>query len=101
MTKRKGGTTEAQIDKRARASVGLYVTDAAIAQRLGFSQKTGYRIIRQLDMPNRARRPYPARDPLFGGRRFWPAVLQWHMDYHHVRTERAQIEQPMWEETFS
>lgn len=82
---------------------GLYVTDAQIIRKWGFSLKTGYRIMHQLEQPNRARRPYPQRDPLFGNRRFLPEVVQWHLDYHRVGVGTPQLapsDQPRWQENF-
>jgi len=79
----------------------LYVTDAEIIRRWGMSLKRGYRVLKQLDRPNPGRRRFPQPDPLFCNRRYWPAVLQWHNDYHRVRTEaEAPSVQPMWQENF-
>lgn len=81
---------------------GLYVTDAEIIRRLGFGLKKGYRIIHELDRPRPHRRRYPQPDPLFANRRFWPAVYQWHLDYHLTRApaepHHAPSEQPRWME---
>lgn len=82
---------------------GLYVTDAQIIKKLGFGLKTGYRILEQVQVPNPARRPYPQRDKMFGNRRFWPEVLQWHLDYHRVGAGVPQLapsDQPRWQENF-
>lgn len=65
---------------------GLYVTDCEIARRLGFGRKYGYRLLHRLERGVPGMRAYPARDKLFGDRRYWPAVKQWHDDYHRVRT---------------
>lgn len=64
---------------------GLYLPDCEIARRLGFGQKTGYRLLQRLERGVKGMRPYPERDPLFCDRRYWPAVKQWHDDYHRVR----------------
>jgi hypothetical protein len=49
---------------------GLFVTDAELIRRLGVPEKTARAAIRELE-----RRPgFPRKDPLFGDRRFWPAV---------------------------
>jgi|ERR1043165_182416 hypothetical protein len=81
---------------------GLYVTDAEIARRMGFGLKCGYRIIRQLERGVPGCRPYPQPDALFAGRRFWPEVLKWHMDYHRVSASApgAAASKPMWQENF-
>jgi len=62
---------------------GLYVTDAEIVERMGFCDKIGRRLIHEWEKRRPGRRAYPAKE--FGDKRFWPAVLQWHMDYHGVR----------------
>lgn len=90
-------------NEQDEGAVGLYVTDAEIIRRLGFGLKRGYRIIKQLEQPNRARRPYPQPDPLFCNRRFWPEVWQWHLDYHRVGAGTPQLapsDQPRWQENF-
>lgn len=47
-----------------------FVTDAEIARRWRVSDKTARVAIREFE-----RRPgFPKKDPLFGGKRFWPAV---------------------------
>jgi hypothetical protein len=61
---------------------GLYVTDREIIRRLGFGKTRGYQILHELDVERPGRRRYPQKDPMFCRRRFWPAVLRWHMDYH-------------------
>lgn len=84
-------------------AAGLYVTDLEICRRLGFSEKVGRRIIGQLEQPNKSRRPYPQRDPMFCNRRFWPEVWQWHLDYHRVGAVSPQLapsDQPRWQENF-
>jgi len=82
--------------------VGLYVTDCEIIRRLGYGEKRGYRILHVLDRGIPGFRSYPQKDKLFAGRRFWPDVLQWHMDYHRVRrpSEAGVTTQPRWEENF-
>jgi hypothetical protein len=48
----------------------LYVTDAEMLRRIGISEKIGRIAIRELEK----RQVFPARDPLFGNKRYWPAV---------------------------
>jgi hypothetical protein len=80
---------------------GLYVTDAEIIRELGYGETTGRRILKILRRGVPGMRPYPQEDPLFPGKCFWPAVLQWHMDYHGVRSAKtAPSVQPKWEENF-
>lgn len=47
-----------------------FVTDSEIARRWGVGEKTARVAIRALEMYSH----FPKRDPLFGNRRFWPAV---------------------------
>ena len=83
---------------------GLYVTDAEIVELLGFCDKVGRRLIHEWEKRRPGRRAYPAKE--FGDKRFWPAVLQWHMDYHGVRSspdreERTTMQQVDWEVDFN
>lgn len=92
-----------EADSREENGNGLYVSDRKIIRRWGYGEKLGYRILRRLDrgLPNF--RAYPQPDPIFG-RRFWPEVLQWHLDYHRVRASAdprlAPTDQPRWTENF-
>jgi hypothetical protein len=80
---------------------GLYLRDCEIARKLGFGRKFGYRLLERLERGIPNMRAYPKRDKMFGDRRFWPAVLAWHMDYHRVsRAAEAAGIQPAWEENF-
>ena len=83
-------------------SDGLYVTEAELIRRLGYSEKRGRRLLKSLAKGIPQMRPYPQPDPLFCHRRFWPAVLQWHMDYHRVAggPPLAPTVQPRWQENF-
>jgi hypothetical protein len=48
----------------------LYVSDAEIVRRLGVGEKTARVAIRELERA----RGFPRKDPLFGEKRYWPAV---------------------------
>lgn len=50
----------------------LYITDAELIRRMGVPEKVGRHTIRHLD--NTPGSGFPAKDKLFGGRRYWPAV---------------------------
>lgn len=52
------------------ALVPEYVTDTQIAQQWGVCDKTARRAIKALERAG----GFPPRDPLFGGKRYWPAV---------------------------
>lgn len=47
-----------------------FVSDAEIAKRWQVGEKTARIAIKEFEK----RRGFPPRDPLFGGKRFWPAV---------------------------
>ena len=48
----------------------LYVTDTEMLRRIGISEKIGRTAIRELEK----RQVFPVKDPLFGNKRYWPAV---------------------------
>lgn len=59
----------------------LYLTDAELIRRLGVPDK----VLRPM-LPNLERKlGFPPKQPLFGGRRYWPAVKQW-LDKHNGLT---------------
>jgi hypothetical protein len=67
---------------------GLFVTDAELLRRLGMPEKIGRRAIRELDKRLPGRAPFPGKDPLFGDRRYWPAVVAWFDRYFGVPVRR-------------
>lgn len=80
-----------------------FVTDAELIRRLGLPEKVGRVALRELDKASKARRPFPQPDPLFGNRRFWPAVKQWLLDYKGVHlnsSNKAPLVPVAWEENF-
>lgn len=50
----------------------LYVTDAELIRRLGVPENIAYATIRELDRDPGS--GFPAKQKLWGGRRYWPAV---------------------------
>jgi hypothetical protein len=50
----------------------LWVTDAELLRRAGYSEKKGRRILDALD--NDRRSGFPPRVKLWGNKRYWPAV---------------------------
>jgi hypothetical protein len=96
--------TDTETPDKGPPHATLYITDAELIRRLGYSPKRGYRVLKSLDRGIPQMRRYPQPDPLFCNRRFWPAVLQWHMDYHHARApiepHGAPSVQPRWQENF-
>lgn len=75
-----------------------FVTDAELIRRLGLPEKVGRTALRELDKQSKARRQFPQPDPLFGNRRFWPAVKQWLLDYKSIRQPMSTM--VPWEENF-
>lgn len=57
-------------EHRASLSRVLFVTDAEMLRRIGISEKVGRNAIRDLEK----RQHFPPKDPLFGNKRYWPAV---------------------------
>ncbi len=47
-----------------------FLTDLEIAQRWGVCDKTARRAIKALEKAG----GFPRKDPLFGGKRYWPAI---------------------------
>lgn len=63
--------TPAEQPQDAPSIVGEdFVSDAEIARRWGVGEKTARIAIRALEQDPR----WPKKDPLFGGRRYWPKV---------------------------
>jgi hypothetical protein len=77
---------------------GLFVTDRALIRRLGIGLQVGYRALRELDA-QKVRAPFPHKDPRFGNRRYWPAVIRWLNLYYGVERPAAPEQMPMsWED---
>ncbi len=56
----------------------LYLLDSELIRRLGVPDKTMRSILPALE----SKYNFPRKQPLFGGRRYWPAVLAW-LDKHN------------------
>ena len=56
----------------------LYLTDAELIRRLGVPDRTLRPILPSLE----TKYGFPPKQPLFGGRRDWPAVKAW-LDKHN------------------
>jgi hypothetical protein len=56
----------------------LYLTDAELIRRLGVPDRTLRSILPTLEN----KFGFPKKQPLFGGRRYWPAVKAW-LDKHN------------------
>src|SRR5450755_2868639 len=77
-----------------------FVTDAEIIRRLRLPEKVGRRVLRELDrhLPNRPR--FPQKDPLFGDRRFWPAIAKYFKMRYGVDGPQIVSTAPTWQENF-
>src|SRR5688572_27450908 len=58
----------------------LFVTDAEIRRRLGIPEKRWRQVKRDLDKRKPGRRPFPPKQAMFGGRRWWPDVYAYFND---------------------
>jgi hypothetical protein len=58
-------------ERKARNG-GLFVTDAELLRRLGVPEKRGYQALEILDANPKS--GFPQKDPLWGDRRYYPAV---------------------------
>jgi hypothetical protein len=61
-----------------REQTKLYLTDAELIRRLGVPEKT----IRPMLPALETKYGFPKKQPLFGNRRYWPAVKIW-LDKHN------------------
>jgi hypothetical protein len=56
----------------------LYLLDSELIRRLGVPEKTMRSMLPALE----SKYQFPKKQPLFGGRRYWPAVKAW-LDKHN------------------
>jgi len=56
-------------DRPAAPEEGLFVSDVELYRRLGVGPRTGRIAVRSLQHSG-----FPPKDPLFGNKRYWPAV---------------------------
>lgn len=66
---------------RPRSGMGVYVTDRELIEYLGIPTDTARQAIHELDRDPR-RSGFPQKDPLFGDRRYLPAIRAW-LDRHN------------------
>jgi hypothetical protein len=59
----------------------LYLLDSELIRRLGVPEK----VLRPMLHALEAKYGFPKKQPLFGGRRYWPAVKVW-LDKHNGLT---------------
>jgi len=74
-------THDAEVDEdetRTRSTwpeATLFVTDAELIRRIGVPEGAARNALRMLDRDRGS--GFPAKQPLWGGRRYWPAVRLW------------------------
>lgn len=81
MTAPSPATLEREKDK-------LYVTDAELIRRLGVPEKIMRGNLRMLDRNPKS--GFPKKDPLYGGRRYMPAVEAWFDNYNRLNMQPSQ-----------
>jgi hypothetical protein len=74
MTSPAAETLEREKDK-------LYLLDSELIRRIGVPEKTMRSMLPALE----SKYNFPRKQPLFGGRRYWPAVKAW-LDKHNGLT---------------
>ena len=86
--------------ERGRGVSTLYVTDKELIERLGVPEKVARAALREFDNHPKSALRFPAKDPLMGNRRYWPAVLQFFNARHGVVPRERDAGEPQWEEHF-
>jgi hypothetical protein len=69
-------------DRTEQPEVGLFVSDKELYRRLGVGPKTGMIAVRALEPHG-----FPRKQPLFGKKRYWPAV-RFFLDRYYGLIER-------------
>ena len=64
----------------------LYLTDAELIRRLGVPE----RIMRPMLLGLEQKYNFPRKNPLFGDRRYWPAVKHWLDKHQGLPVEQAK-----------
>lgn len=70
---------------RAKAGMGVYVTDQELIEYLGLPADLGRQALHALDR-NRASN-FPKKQPFWGDRRYLPAVQQWLDEQNKIKVE--------------
>ncbi len=69
----------------------LYVSDDDLPGLVGVDKETLGVAIRTLDRNPKS--GFPQKDPMFGGKRYWPKVKAWFEDYNGVSVAPPQRRQ--------
>jgi hypothetical protein len=75
-------------DRASNVREALFVSDAEIYRRLGVGPRTGRTAILLMERGGR----FPKKDPVFGNKRYWPAVAK-AIDIQRPRTPQEFITQ--------
>lgn len=80
---------------------GLFMLDVEMFDELGFPEKLGRKIFRQLDKPHPGCRRFPQPIALLGDRRCWPAVKRYFMEeFGGLPANIPSIAPGSWQENF-
>lgn len=71
-------------DRTAAPEIGLFVSETELYRRLGVGPKTGKIAVQSLE-----RSGFPSKQPLFGNKRYWPAVAFFLDRYYGLIDGRA------------
>jgi hypothetical protein len=75
---------------RTKKRGGLFVNDAELIELFNVPEKTAREAINELDRdPRRSKFPQPV--PLWGNRRYWPAVKDWLDQQYRTGQPGAQL----------
>lgn len=66
----------------------LYLNDAELIRRLGVPEK----ILRPILPALETKYAFPRKQPLFGGRRYWPAVKAWLDKHNGLMVEPSELD---------
>lgn len=73
-------------DRTEAPEIGLFVSDPEMYRRLGVGPKTGRIAVQALE-----RSGFPPKQPLFGNKRYWPAVRYFLDRYYGLIDGRAAV----------
>jgi hypothetical protein len=72
-------------DRTETPEIGLFVSETELYRRLGVGPKTGKIAVQALE-----RSGFPPKQPLFGNKRYWPAVRHFLDRYYGLIERREQ-----------
>ena len=75
-------------DRTETPEAGLFVSDTELYRRLGVGPKTGQAAVHALEPHG-----FPLKQPLFGNKRYWPAV-RFFLDRYYGLVEGRPLQRP-------